>query len=232
MKNIRRVILICSLFILTGCSIEYNLSINEDLSVKEKIIASEETNRMEAMTKSKGDNAVNYIYDMFKRNDERVSLSSRNQSKKTYTTAVKSHKDIESYSKDFKSDVFQKVNIKKENDIVTFTANQTKPLGNNQSYSLIYDDITLTMYIPFKVIENNADTVSGNTYIWKIKNDGKLKYIKIKYNEGMKKNAFNLKINNKVLNIDYAIIGISGIILVLLIIFIVVAIKNKKNNSF
>ena len=232
MKHIKKIILICTLFILTGCSVEYNLTINEDLSVKEKVIANENTNRMEAMTKSKGDNAVNYIYNMFKRDDKKVSISTKNTSKNTYTTVVKTHKNIENYSKDFKSDVFEKVNIIKEDNVVTFTANQTKPLGKNQSYSLIYDDITIRMYVPFKVIENNATSVSGNTYIWKIKNDGKLNFIKIKYNEEMKKNTFSIKINNKIFNIDYAIIGISGIILVLLIIFVVVVIKNKKNNSF
>ena len=232
LKNIKKIFIISLIFILTGCSVEYDLTINEDYSISEKVVAQEKTKKMESLTKSKGDNAVNYLYNMFKRNNITPTINTVTDISNTYTTVFTSHDDINEYASNFKSDIFKKVDVEKKNNIVTFTANQTIPLGNNSNYSLIYDDLTIKINIPFKVIEHNADSVVGNNYIWKIDKNNKIKNIKVTYNEGSKKNSININVNNKTYNISYAIIIISGIILTVAIIIVIVVINNKKNNSF
>lgn len=230
MKYLKRITILLLIIISTGCSVEYNLTINEDGSISEKVVAKEKTKKMESITRTKGDDAVAYLYNMFKRDNENINLNTNTDSNNTYATATTSHTNIQEYASKFKSDVFKKVNIEKKDNLVTFTANQTIPLNSNSNYSLIYDDIIVNIYIPFKVSENNADQVNGNNYIWKIKKDEKLKNIKIVYDEGSRKNNVNININNKTYNISYAIVALSGIILVITILILLVVIKNRKNN--
>lgn len=231
MKKIKKILFLCFIFILTGCSVEYNLTINEDGSVSEKVVAQEITNRMQSSTRLKGKQAVNYLFDMFKRDDKNIKLSSKSDNKNTYATVTNSLDSLDEYKNNFTSDVFNSVEIEKKDGIVTLTFNQTQKLGGNTSRQLIYDDITVNITTPYIVKENNAENVSGNTYTWYIKKNEDLKTLILSYEEGSMADSINLKINDKTYNIPYGIIAVSGIILVLLIIILVVYIKNKKNNA-
>ena len=51
MKKIKSIILIFVIVFLTGCTVEYDLSINEDNSISEKVIATENTQKMEILNK-------------------------------------------------------------------------------------------------------------------------------------------------------------------------------------
>ncbi|MBQ9024069.1 MAG: hypothetical protein IJ105_02470 [Bacilli bacterium] len=232
MEHLKKITILLLIIISTGCSVEYNLTINEDYSISEKVTALENTKKMESITRSKGEQSVTYLYNMFKRDNENINFTSNESSDNTSATATTTHNSIEEYSSKFKSDVFNKVNVTKNNGIVSLTTTQTTPLSDNDSYSLIYDDITIKIYVPFKVLENNADETSGDTYIWKIKKNDELKTIKLTYDENSKKNNVNIKINNKTFSINYVIITISGIILVIAVIVLIVVMKNKKNNTF
>ena len=50
MKRIKNVLFLLIIFILTGCSVKYTITINKDMSVNEKVEATEYTNRMLAIT--------------------------------------------------------------------------------------------------------------------------------------------------------------------------------------
>lgn len=230
MKTIKKLIFLCLIFVLTGCSVEYNLTINEDGSVEEKVVAEEITNRMQSSTRLKGDQAVNYLFNMFKRSDENIKLSSKSDSRNTYATVTNSLDSLDEYKENFTSDVFNHVDIEKKDGVVSLTFDQTQMLGGNSSRQLIYDDITVNINVPYVVKEHNADKTSGSTYTWYIKKNEDLKTIKLSYEEGSKKDSINLKINGKTYNINYAVVVIGGIIVVLLVIISVVYVKNKKNN--
>ena len=230
MKRIKIFVFFCLIFILTGCSVEYNLTINEDDTISEKVVASENTNRMESSTRLKGKQAVNYLFNMFKRDNENITISSKETGNITYATATNSLKNLDEYSQKFTSDVFKTVDIEKKDGIITIVFNQSEKLGGDSSKELIYDDIKVNISIPYKVLENNADVVKGNTYTWNIKKDGKLKNIKISYDDKSKYDSINLKINDKTYNINYGLLVIGVIILSILIIIFIVYFKNKKNN--
>jgi len=232
MKYIKIILFICLIFALTGCSVEYTVNINEDKSISEKVVASEKTNKLEAITRQKGDGAVEYIYQMYKRKNDDVELTTINSNEVTSTTASVSYKNIETYASNFSNDIFDQPIITKKDNKVTFILNQTEPLSNESSYSHIYDDITIKINVPFKVKDNNADEVSGNYYIWNIKKDSTLKTIKLVYDEGNLKNNLNIKISDRTFNISYLYIGIGSIVLILLIIVLIVIHNNKKNNLF
>ena len=230
MKEVKSVIFIFIILILTGCGVEYDLSINEDNTISEKVVATEKTNKMESLTRSKGDQAVSYLYQIYKR-DDNSRITSKTSDENTIATVTKSHSNIEEYASDFKSDVFESVDVTKKDDVITFTAAQSKMLGGVSSYSPLYDEITVKIYIPYVVTDHNADSVSRNVYTWNIQKDQGLKTINFSYKEDNKKDTLNVKINDKTYNINYGIIVASGIIVLLLIIFAVIYIKNKKNNT-
>ena len=141
MKNIKRIICFFIILILTGCSLEYNLTINEDYSVTEKVVAKENTKKMESLTRSKGDNAITYLYNMFKRDNEKLDLNKTVDKNNTTVTVVKTHSNVEEYAYDFKSDVVKNVNYQKKDNLVTLSFNQTIPLKNdtdNLRYGKLY----------------------------------------------------------------------------------------------
>ena len=227
MKKFIKIIFLCLIFLITGCSVEYNLVINDDNSVNETVIATEKTKRMESQTRLKGDAAITYLYDMYKRDGEK--LSTRTDSNNTYATVTKSYSSIDDYAKKFKSDVFEKVSISKKNNNVNFSAKQSYMLGGNFSHQLLYDEIKVNITIPYKVVKSNADKVNGNVYTWNIEKE-KYKNIEISYEEGSKKNNININIKNKTYNINYGFIVIGVILFIIIGIITVVSIKNKKNN--
>ena len=231
MKKIKIFIFLCLVLLLSGCSVEYDLTLNDDLTVSEKVVATEKTKRMEALTKQKGKQAVNYLYDMFKRNSEDITLTSREDDYNTYATVITSHEDINDYASKFSSDVFDNVNVTKDGNIITFSAEQKELLSSDTNYSLLYDDITVNITIPFEVTSNNADKVNGNTYTWNIKKDADYKTIKFSYKEGSKKDEVNINVNNETYNIHYGVIIVIGLVIIIGSIVLFVYIKNKKNNA-
>ena len=230
MKKLKTFIFLCLVLLLSGCSVEYDLTLNDDFTVSEKVVATEKTKRMEALTKQKGKQAVNYLYDMFKRNSEDITLTSREDDYNTYATVITSHEDINDYASKFSSDVFDNVNVTKDGNIITFSAEQKELLSSDTNYSLLYDDITVNITIPFEVTSNNADKVNGNTYTWNIKKDSDYKTIEFSYKEGNKKDEVNINVNNETYNIHYGVIIVIGLVIIIGSIVLFVYIKNKKNN--
>ena len=185
---------------------------------------------MEALTKQKGEQAVNYLYNMFKRDDENITLTSREDDYNTYATAITSYEDINDYASKFSSDVFNNVNVTKDGNIITFSTTQKELLSSDTNYSLLYDDITVNVTIPFEVTSNNADKVTGNTYTWNIKKNTDYKTIEFSYKEGNKKDEVNINVNNETYNIHYGVIIAIGLVIIIGSIVLFVYIKNKKNN--
>lgn len=230
MKNKLRIVFILIIIVLTsGCSVEYNLNINEDNSISENIIAKENTKRIESLTRLKGEQALSYMIDMYKRNNDKEKFISNVGDDTSSVTSSTTFNDINDYKNSFKSDLFD-IQIEKENKRVKLVAYQKELLSNDASSSLIYDEVNVNIYVPFKVIDNNADSVSKNVYTWNINEDSDLKVINITYDEGSLKDNLNFRLSNKTYNINYTLVAVSGIILSVLIIVLIVFVKNKKNN--
>lgn len=230
MKKLKIFIFLCLVLLLSGCSVEYDLTLNDDFTVSEKVVATERTKRMEALTKQKGEQAVNYLYNMFKRDDEDITLTSRDDDYNTYATAITSYEDINDYASKFSSDVFDNVNVTKDGNIITFSTEQKELLSSDTNYSLLYDDITVNVTIPFEVTSNNADKVTGNTYTWNIKKNTDYKTIEFAYKEGNKEDKVNINVNDETYNIQYGVIITVGLVIIIGSIVLFVYIKNKKNN--
>ena len=179
MKRIKKFLLLIVIFLVTGCSVEYNLTINEDLSVNEKVIASDNTTRLKINTNLSERDAVNYLYKMFDREGLETQISTITDSGNTISTVTGSHKSLENYVNNFTSDVFKYIDYSEDGDIITMTMYQSEKIGNDSSRTLLYDDIKVVINLPFKVKEHNADEVRYDKYTWNIDSNKELKTIKI-----------------------------------------------------
>lgn len=230
MKRIKKIILLFLIILLSGCSVEYNLTINEDNSVNEEVVAKEITNRMNTNTGVSGDQAVNYLYEMFDRAGLSTKLTTKTDEYFTTSTVTGSHATFDDYISNFTSDVFESAKVKRKGSITTLTFDQTKYLLSNTTRGLIYDDITVNIKVPYKVLDSNADTYKGDTYTWVIGKDENLRQIMIKYDESDLKNAKEFKFGKVKINVRYSFIAIGVIILIAGGITLFVYYNNKRNN--
>lgn len=230
MKRIKKILLLFLIILLSGCSVEYNLTINEDNSVNEKVVAKEITNRMNTNTGATGKQAVNYLYEMFDRAGLKTNLSTKTDDNITTATVTGTHATFDDYISNFTSDIFESANVKRDGNITTLTFDQTKYILSDSTRGLIYDDITVNITVPYKVLDNNADTYKGNTYTWEIRKDAELRQIMIKYDESNLKNSKEFKFGKIKFNVRYSFIAIGVIILIAGAITMFVYYNNKRNN--
>lgn len=230
MKNIKKLFLVAIIFLLCGCSVEYDLTINNDLSVNEKVIAKENTNRMKVKTSLDEKESVNYLYKMFDREGLKTTISSKTSGNDTIASVTGSHDSLEDFVSNFSSDIFSVNDIEKDGSIVTLTFNQEQVLDSNLAKSPVYDDIVVNITVPFEVTYNNASSVKKNTYTWKINKDEEKKQIKISFDEEKYKNKLKVKIGDNTVNISYGIIVLASLIGIILFIILFVYINNKRHN--
>lgn len=232
MKNIKYLFLLLIVVLLSGCSVKYDLNIDNDLSVTEKIEASEREDVIKAKTGVNSDKVVNYLYDIFKRENIEPSISSKIESDNLIGYATVSHDSIDDYVDNFSSDIFEKASLSKSDNIYSLTFKQTEKLSSELSTSPIYDKVTVNITLPFKVVENNADKVYKNTYTWEIKSEEELRKIKIKFDISNKDNTKTFNLGFLKVNVNYGILVTIGLLLIISGIIFLVYLNNKKNNKF
>lgn len=231
MKRIKKIIVLLLIILLSGCTVDYNLTINDDSSVNEKVVAKEYTNRMKSKTGLDGKESVNYLYKMFDRKDLNTKINTKNSNYETISTVTAFHSSLEDYSNNFTSDIFEKVNYKKKKNIVTLTYKQSQMLSTTSSRAPIYDKVTVNINVPFKVTDHNADSVNKDTYTWNIEKDEDLRKIKISFDENNLKYKKSFNFGGLKFNVRNEILVIGAILFIGLIIASIVFINNRKNNK-
>lgn len=222
MRKIKILVLICGMFLLSGCSVEYNLTINkntmeEDINaIFDKATESELASRMEPIRRSayyNYDTRENEYYIFNKREDDNNIILSYNY-EYTGNNLYKSEAASRCYYKRI-------VNVTDEN-ITINTDNQVACLFKDGEREI--DDITVNIKTDLIVLENNADEVNNGVYTWYINDQNytnKPIYIKIDKNIKEKENISNLTI----------VLFIFGIIVIGIIVYIIIKFKYSKNNK-
>ena len=228
MNKLKWVIIAFVVLISSGCTVNYNLTINEDSSVNEEFIAEDSSQNVKIKTNLEGKEAVNYMYNMYKRDNQDIDLHT------TYENGITASGDVaylslEEYASNFKSDIFDDVKVEETNGVVTLSAKQKKMLSKSGFNTPIYDKVTINIKVPFKVIDQNSDKYNGNVYTWVINQGEDLKDIKISYQKNAKKESVHIK---KDLNINYGIMASAILCTIIFIVVVIVVINNKKNNRF
>lgn len=206
-KKIKYIVISVLLLLVTGCSGNYNVKINEDMSVNEELYLTIENKEglYQKTLKIFNDNNV-------KEKDYEVVLSDDNL-KITYNA---SYNSIEEYILNSKvyHQLIDNIELNKSNNYVDLYVNEKLKLSNlnmKQNGTNLNDLDVLQVNIenPFEVNFSNAELVTDNVYTWTIKNGDIEKKIQMQFKPSLNIFPYRQVIVLSVVIICFVIIGVS-----------------------
>ena len=205
MKKIKIVFLALIILLVTGCAGTYNLTINEDLSVKENL----------SVNFSGEESSYDKINDLLRR--ENVKEDEYTLTTEGYNLKLDynhEYTDIEDYLLNslLYKQLFDSISYDSDNKEVALSAGNIFNLSTsklNNSYNI--KNLQINVTTPLDVIEENADMINENTYSWTLDNTTKEKYMYLTFSKGS--NLLN-KGTTIVLCVMVVAIAISAIIMI------------------
>lgn len=223
MRKIKVFVLICCLFLLSGCSAEYNLTINnstmeEDINaIFDKATESELASRMEKIRRSSFynyDTRENEYYDFTKREDDSNIILNYNY-QYTGNNLYKSEAASSCYYKRIVNVTDKYITIDTDKQVTCLYKD-----GNRE-----IDDITVNIRTDLTVLENNADEVNNGVYTWYINDknySNKPIYIKIE------REVYQEPFTSKVISIIFILVIV---VIIGILIYFKALKKRRKNNK-
>lgn len=206
-KKIKYIVISVLLLLVTGCSGNYNVKINEDMSVNEELYLTIENKEglYKKTLKIFNDNNV-------KEKDYEVVLSDDNL-KITYNA---SYNSIEEYilSSKVYHQLIDNIELNKSNNYVDLYVNEKLKLSNsnmkqNGTNLTDLDVLQVNIENPFEVNFSNAELVTDNVYTWTIKNGDIEKKIQMQFKPSLDIFPYRQVIVLSVVIICFVIIGVS-----------------------
>ena len=188
-KKLKIFIIGILLILVTGCSGNYNLKINDDMSINEELY----------LTIDNSNNAYTKTLKIFKENnipedDYEVVLSDNN----VRITYNKKYDSMEEYILDSKiyHELIDEIQFNKSNDYIDLYVNQKLKLSNDNIKSngtnlVDLDVLQINIENPFSVNYTNAEIVNDNVYTWTIKKGDIEKKIQMQFKPSL--NVFPYK---------------------------------------
>ena len=189
-KKLKIFIIGILLILVTGCSGNYNIKINDDMSIDEELY----------LTIDSSNNAYTKTLKIFKENnipekDYEVVLSDNN----VRITYNKKYDSIEEYLLDSKvyHELIDEIQFNKSNDdYIDLYVNQKLKLSNDNIKSngtnlVDLDVLQINIENPFSVNYTNAEIVNDNVYTWTIKKGDIEKKIQMQFKPSL--NVFPYK---------------------------------------
>ena len=205
MKKIKIVFLALIILLVTGCAGTYNLTIDEDLTVKENL----------SVNFSGEESSYEKIYDLLKREnvkeDEYTLTTEGYNLKLDYNHEYTSIEDYLLNSLLYKQ-LFDNIAYNSDNKEVSLSTGNIFNLSTsklNNSYNI--KNLQINVTTPLDVVEENTDKISENTYTWTIDNTTKEKYLYLTFS---KSNNLLNKGTTIVLCVMVVAIAISAIIMI------------------
>ena len=206
-KKIKYIVISVLLLLVTGCSGNYNVKINEDMSVNEELYLTIENKEglYQKTLKIFNDNNI-------KEKDYEVVLSDDNL-KITYNA---SYNSIEEYILNSKvyHQLIDNIELNKSNNYVDLYVNEKLKLSNsnmkqNGTNLTDLDVLQVNIENPFEVNFSNAELVTDNVYTWTIKNGDIEKNIQMQFKPSLDIFPYRQVIVLSVVIICFVIIGVS-----------------------
>jgi len=217
--------LICSIFLLSGCTLNYEISIDKNNVVNENVSIIETSAKLSTYTLD-AEQYVQDSLDIFKEDEKyySYSLSTKNDNDNYYGMANRKYLDLENFKNNsiIVNEMFSEVIVNNNNGIITFEMNPKdnfEYFNKDTQNSALIDEVNIKIYVPYELIGSNNDTVENNVYIWNIKEDENLQKIYIKFDT-------NKKLRTP---IPRNVLIISGMIIFSLGLIISIYIKYKRN---
>lgn len=247
MKNKNKIFIILILmFFLTGCTVDYNLSISQNKIYETIIVQTDNINiDYKVLSTIKSDYGSNYEID-YDADPEECTDDNENCSVEeismTSFGAYKTYNDFNKYIKSqAASDFYGDINISENNNIYTLIGTpkgQLESILNDVNYiSSLAKELKINITIPYKVTEHNATSIDGNTYTWIYNKSNLSNQIKLVYttdetttentNDNTDNNTNTKKEANKKPNYVFWIVVIG----IIAITAVTIVNKLKKNDS-
>ena len=226
-------VLIFCLFWLCGCSVEYELDLNNYLKYNESIKISPINNEEKKLLgEFKNFIPVDYHIDEIGAFENEYSdLTYYNYKLNNNGSLIVNHShDLDSYaSSRFINTCYDYVTVMEEKssdgnlNLILSTSNKFKCFDNYDDL----DNVNVTIKTDYKLIESNADSINNGSYTWRIdrsNKDNKYIYLSIDVTQKEEKNLFK-----KILNSNLFGISVMFIILFSIIVLILSFLKTKSN---
>ena len=179
-KKLKIFIIGILLILVTGCSGNYNLKINDDMSINEELY----------LTIDNSNNAYTKTLKIFKENnipedDYEVVLSDNN----VRITYNKKYDSIEEYLLNSKvyHELIDEIQFNKSNNYIDLYVNQKLKVSNDNGIKMNgtnlvdLDVLQINIENPFDVNFSNAEIVNDNVYTWTIKKGDPEKKIQMQF---------------------------------------------------
>ena len=189
--KIKIVVVFVVLLLLTGCTINYDLTINEN-SIDEKISGS--VNKSEYQLNDE-DTSPNLFYTLI--NSDVPALVVGDDLYKKYISELEDKLNYNySYTYNNNFDKSRIINSCFENHIISETDKYYYIELSGKFYCLYSDKININVTSNYEVIDNNADKINGNKYVWTIDNSNDVDILltiskEEKYEEPVKAKMFS-----------------------------------------
>lgn len=179
MKKIKYLLIIFICILFTGCTGDYNLTFNEDLTIDEELNVKIEANN---------DDVYERTYKLFQ--DQNIDEDKYNiviiddKLNIEYKEKYLSFNDYYLNS-NLRKMLFEEINFTKDNKGMVIDTKSNLKLNDKDSLEIInsydIDDFNINIINPFTVNKNNADKVKDNTYTWTLNKDDTYKNINMEF---------------------------------------------------
>lgn len=220
MKKLFLIIFI--VFMCFGCKASYELKINDDLSIDEKITGLEDDEFYSKYYKSTKSRVVNFVLATKQEYLDNLNFKvvEFSEDKLYGAYAKKKYSSIDDYLANSLAyqQYYEKMNIINNDGIIEISTDNKLNRNTQDFRRYVVDEGTVSITVPFKVLDNNADRHSNNTYIWNV-DSGSGKNIFIKFD--------SKKINNNN-KYDIIIFGIVCLVVIIGIVFLIKIYQRKQ----
>lgn len=208
------------LIVLSGCTVDYNLEITKDLIIDETININEKTIKINKQVLDEEFFIDSLIDDYKKLNNYSTYMFEKNiNNSESIVIARKHYLGIEDYKNNNEAYkmIFEDYTISNQGNVYTFAykinnKNDILLFKEDELYDSLVNDINFNITLPFKVLEENSDSMDEkqSKYTWKINKEQELKDIVIVFDiskEPLKKETIGL----------FAIAGLFALLVVIVI---------------
>ena len=233
----KKILILLILLCMTGCSVQYDLTITDKEEVKEKFVISIPNEKM-LSEYSSVEEYLDYYSNLYLQNDgyDDFKIDTKKSKPNSYFTVKNNYKNLDEYvqSISFKS-MFDNAMIERIGSYTSFTTSKNAYLASLKNNDLIseegkYDSFKISIKFYNEVTATNAEEVDekNNIYTWIVSEDSETDYIYFKIGPKVK---YGVVLMDYIQNNLASIIIITSTIVLLAVTITFIYIKSKKNNE-
>lgn len=224
----KKIFILLLLLLCVGCRSNYSIKIDKDGKVETSAYLTESKEFFDGYAHSSTGRVISFILEPYldKLNSNNYEVNNSLGNENSGVIIKKTFNDWDSYIKDdiLYSQFTDNIDYKKNGSIVKLKI-KGKLSSDAQNQSKIpVKEGNITIELPFKVKSNNADKVSGNTYLWNLES-GVDKEIVLEYDVNKLNKSF------KIPGIVIFLIIIISILIILFLVYNKISVDRKKANN-